>query len=58
LDITNKWACAMVKAISTVGEENKWRKRKKERMREEDNNLKKTSLTNPRQKKQTQTRKH
>ncbi len=34
LDITNKWACAMVKTISNLGEENKWRKKREEKMRE------------------------
>jgi hypothetical protein len=33
LDIINKWACAMMKAISNLGEENKWRKKRKETMR-------------------------
>ncbi len=39
--MTNKWTCAMVKEVSNVGEENKQRKKREERMREEDNNLKK-----------------
>jgi hypothetical protein len=39
LDITNKWACAMVKVVSNTREENKWRKKREERMREKDNNL-------------------